>query len=376
MSVTIAYYHPREISPNSNRASDIRVAKMLEAFQKLGLEVIILAGPPRQRHRAIRKFQDDVKQGLKVEFVYGECTNAPIALAEKTLLPSNFLVDYHFFYWLKASGIPNGLFYRDIYWRFDIFHEQLPWPLSTLLKPLYYLDWRVYDKFWDILFLPSQGMNQHLPRPRQQDSFLPLPPGFENTLPARPPYTAQGGEPLKLLYVGGVEPTAYDLTEVLRLVANRDNIELTICCREQEWQKFYTYYKPHISHRVNIAHVNRHQLADYYHRADLFIMIMPKTDYMDFAAPVKFFEAIGYAIPMVSMNQKEVARIIETCDIGWVVDSIPELSALLTDISDDRTALSDKHDKLLSYRESCSWIHRGRTVQHLLECDTRKSRPS
>ena len=358
MKPTIAFYHPKEIASGSNRASEIRVAQMVNAFEKLGYRVWSLTGKPAQRHTALREFVAAVESGLKVEFVYGECTNAPIALAEKAKLPANFLADYRFFAWLKKGGIPSGLFYRDVYWRFELFKDQLPGPLSTLLKPLYYLDWYIYDRYWDKLFLPSDAMNRHLPKPRHSDRFQALPPGCDPDNSPRPEFSSGTRSTLKLLYVGGIEPTVYDISTLLDTIAKRDDISLTLCCRVEEWNSYREFYQPKLSPAVELVHASGTELARHYHDADMFLMVMPKTDYMDFAVPVKFFESVSYALPMISMNQQEIAQRIEKHKLGWVISSIDELGGLLNRIKQSDSALSDCHQQLLEYRQQCSWQSR------------------
>ncbi len=363
---TIAYYHPREITPGSNRGSDVRVAKMLEAFQGIGFDVVVLAGKPRDRHRKLRQFRRDVQNGMTVDFVYAENSNAPIALAERSPIPANCLADYRFFAWLKSAGIPRGVFYRDIYWRFELFGNLLPRPLGMLLKPLYYLDWLVYNRYWEMLFLPSEAMNQHLPTPREPGAFKPLPPGCSIASEPRKELSRWTGKSLKLLYVGGIEPSVYDLSSLLQLVREREDLQLTLCCREAEWQKHSAYYAQHMADSVSIVHASGEGLAPHYRNAHLFLMIMPPTDYMDFSVPVKFFETIGRALPMVSMNQSQVARIIREQEIGWVIDTIAELSPLLDEISGSRELLAQRHSRLLEYREHCTWESRARTAAETL----------
>jgi glycosyltransferase involved in cell wall biosynthesis len=258
------------------------------------------------------------------------------------------------------------MFYRDVYWRFDFFKKQLAWPFNILFKPFYYLDWYAYDKFCEVIFLPSETMNLHLPRKRADMTFKPLPPGFEANVTPRPPFETKTSKPLKLLYVGGIEPTVYNISDLLQIVAGRKNLQLTICCRLPEWQKYGYLYQSLMSDNIQLAHVHSAELARYYHESDAFLMLMGYSEYMDFAMPVKFSEAIGYAVPIVSLNQKEVADYIISTDIGWVLDEISELDQLLTEIAANRSMLIAKYDHLMSHRKECSWNARAEYIdQHL-----------
>jgi hypothetical protein len=234
---TIVYYHPKTIVTVSNRGSEVRVSNMLSAFQQLDYDVRVIAGLAKERHRQINLLKSDIASGLAVEFVYGESTNAPIMLADKRLIPSKFYKDYAFFSWLKKKSIPLGVFYRDLHWAFNFLDQQLPWPLNKLLKPFYYLDWYMYDKYCSVLFLPSQSMNRHLPKERTKNTFQALPPGFDASLRPRQSYKLDSEHPLQLLYVGGIEPTVYDIAPFLNIISQRNDVRLTLCCRAPEWEK-------------------------------------------------------------------------------------------------------------------------------------------
>lgn len=366
LSGKIVYYHPRAIKENPDRGSDLRVKKMLGALQRLGHEVIVIAGDAKTRHKKIKSLRDQVESGLKIDYVYGESTNAPIFLADKNFLPSNCARDYLFFAWLKKKEIPFGIFYRDIYWRFDFFKKQLIWPLNVILKPMYYLDWYMYSKYSDVFFLPSAGMNNHLPRKREKGSFKPLAPGFDNEIQPRRPFNSNDQRPLSLLYVGGIEPTVYDISNLLSLIAKRHDVHLTICCRAQEWKKYGHIYERYLGKNTELVHVKNKELESYYHNSDLFVMLMERSTYMEFAMPVKFSETIGYAVPIISLDQKEVAKHINSLNIGWVIETIDQLDSLIDKISEDRSLLANKYDNLMANRPNYTWDARATEIDNYL----------
>lgn len=363
----IVYYHPRKIYSGSNRGSDIRVSSMLNAFMLLGFDVVVVAGNHKERRRCIRWLQNKLGSEIDIKFVYGESTNAPIAFAERSFLPGNCFVDYAFFRWLKKKKIPFGLFYRDIYWRFDFFTSMLVWPLSYMLKPLYYLDWYFFNKYSDVLFLPSESMNKHLPKKRNEDSFFALPPGFSRELVPRPEFESSTCSPLKLLYVGGISPSVYDVSFLMKVVRARDDVFLTICCRRDEWQKYKEHYDSQCASNIEIVHVGSDELSEYYHSADVFLMVMEYSEYRDFAMPVKFAEAIGYALPVISMNQKEVAKKIHTEDVGWVLSGFEEFDPLLTELKNNRKLLVEKYQNILSMRDAYLWEARALKASEKLQ---------
>ena len=355
MTKTIVYYHPKAIVSDSNRGSEVRVSSMLSAFQQLDYDVRVIAGLSKDRHRQIRKLKSDIAAGLRVEFAYGESTNAPIMLADKTLLPSMFYKDYAFFSWLQKRAIPFGIFYRDLHWAFDFLDQQLPWPLSRLLKPFYYLDWYIYDKYSSVFFLPSQSMNRYLPRERAESTFNALPPGFDSSLKPRAPYDPNSDYPLQLLYVGGIEPTVYDISKFLKIICQRSDVRLILCCRRAEWAKYRHRYEMYMGDNVSLVHANKDELFEYYQQADLSIMMMAGSEYMDFAVPVKLFESIGYCVPIISLGHKEVAEYIKAGDIGWVINEPGEFDSLISQLAKNRGLLSEKYSNLLAHRDRHSW---------------------
>jgi len=121
-----------------------------------------------------------------------------------------------------------------------------------------------------------------------------------------------------------------------------------------------------MSENIQVVHVNSRELTNYYHDADLFLMAMSHTEYMDFAMPLKLFEAIGYSVPIVSMNYKEVARKIRSAGIGWVLQEFAELDNLLTQITSSRVLLAEKYKNLLACRVEDTWDARATAAGNYL----------
>ena len=209
-------------------------------------------------------------------------------------------------------------------------------------------------------------MNHHLPRPRADNTFQALPPGFDSSMEPRPSYDLSSSKPLQLLYVGGIEPTVYDISPLLRLVAGRDDLYLKICCRSLEWQTHSKTYESYLSDNIEFIHAQSDELTHHYHCSDLFMIVTAHSEYRDFAMPVKLFEAIGYAVPIVSMDKSEVANYVRSADIGWVLEDSDALDGLLTRLSRDRAPLAETHKRLLSHRRHCSWDARVKSAKNNL----------
>ena len=73
-------------------------------------------------------------------FLYSESSTMPTSLTEPHHMPTHPFLDFSFFYFCKRNGIKIGLFYRDIYWKFEIYKEKvhgikylgLLWPIAMI----------------------------------------------------------------------------------------------------------------------------------------------------------------------------------------------------------------------------------------------------
>ncbi|OUS31656.1 hypothetical protein A9Q99_03550 [Gammaproteobacteria bacterium 45_16_T64] len=336
---------------------------MYEAFESLDYHVILLAGSLTERLGVMRSIKRRVSEGLLIDFVYIENTNAPICLAEGGV-PCNSFRDYVFLAWLRSNNIPIGVFYRDVYWKFDFYSELLPWPLCYLTRPLCYLDWYMYDRFSDVFFLPSLLMNEYLPKPRGSGKVFELPPGFGAGYGKGEVRDAYAGQMLKLLYVGGVSPHVYDLSGMLSTILRIDGVKLTICCREDEWRVDGAEYRLLMegSDKIDVVHFQGDQLAELYSQNDVFMMAVNYSEYRDFSMPIKFFEAIGYGLPIVSLYQKAIASLINEFKIGWVLESEDELIELLSGMVCDRSEVSERSENVALAQSQFTWKTRAATV--------------
>jgi hypothetical protein len=83
-------------------------------------------------------------------------------------------MDFAFFRFCRKHGIPVGLFYRDVYWKFPIFKASVSLLKRCILVPMFARDLKQYRKTLDMMFLPTMRMQQYaLP----DFPSRPLPPG-------------------------------------------------------------------------------------------------------------------------------------------------------------------------------------------------------
>ena len=92
---------------------------MLNAFKSIGYNVDIVMGYGKERKYSIGQIKRKIKDGVKYDFMYSESSTEPTILTEKNHIPMFPFLDFGFFSFCKRHGIKIGLFYRDVYWKFD-----------------------------------------------------------------------------------------------------------------------------------------------------------------------------------------------------------------------------------------------------------------
>lgn len=362
----VIFHYPLPIEENGTSGSQIRPRYMLNAFRQLGYQVEVVAGYARERQRAISHIKNLIRMGCNVAFIYSESSTMPTLLTEPHHLPIYPFLDFGFFKWAKQLDIPIGLFYRDVFWRFSLYRKRVPWIKRAIAIPFYHYDWLQYTRFVDHLFLPSLLMKRALPGNWPDDRVSALPPGCEiHDSPCVKPEVVSL-EKVRLLYVGGVTPPLYDLRDMVSVVRTLSQTELTIICRVDEWRQAKDYYGSGDS-RIKIVHASGEDLKNYYYCADLFIFVRAPYPYLDFAMPVKMFEALGFGLPIITNSGTAAARFIEEEDVGWVVSSANELRALLAFLTVNPNLIAEKRERTRVVRKRHTWLARASQVVSILD---------
>lgn len=341
---------------------------MLAAFRSLGFTVDEVTGSARQRTTAIRAIKQRVQDGVEYAFLYSENRSIPTPLTEGHRLPLRPFLDHRLFRFCKHNCIPVGLFYRDIYWRFPMYKDKLSPIARSITIPLYWYDWLAYNRYVDHLFLPSLKMKEYLPTSWPSQQLSALPPG---TTPSTGTKLAledkPSAEPLSLLYVGGVNPPNYDITPLFELVRKLSNVRLTLICRPDEWRTAKRYYSEFPKDKVVVRHKSGDALQKEYESADLFTIVRKPYIYLDFAVPVKVFEAAAHCLPIITLNGTEASDIIEREGLGWVHDSLEDIAERINKLAQDRTILSAKSRELSEIRYNQTWESRAIAVAKQLD---------
>jgi len=78
-------------------------------------------------------------------------------------LPIAPFLDFNFFKFCKDENIKIGFFYRDIHWNFEQYKTTVPLLKRKFAEFFYKYDLINYNKYIDILYLPSSKMADYIP---------------------------------------------------------------------------------------------------------------------------------------------------------------------------------------------------------------------
>lgn len=360
------FHHPGPVAPNGRTGSQVRPWQLLQAFREEGYDVVPVVGHGAERRQQIEAVYHALSSGRRISFVYSESRSIPTLLTEPYRLPRFPLMDFRFLRAMRRAGIPVGLFYRDVFWRFDMYRTMLSWPGRSMAIPLYWYDWRWYQRVVDHLFLPSQGMAAHLPTVWPLDRLSALPPGIRFSDIAGLIQSPIQAESLQFLYVGGVRPPSYDLAPLLTAVRELPGVKLTLCCRPEEWEGVRSHYAASINDQIEVVHRTGEALRDLYAKADLFALIRQPHEYLDFAVPVKLFESVGYGLPILTLAGTEAARMVDQYGLGWVVADTESVKPLVERLQGDPPLLAERRKAVCGAQDQHTWGARVREIARQL----------
>lgn len=372
------YHHPGEIFLTAKAGSQVRPAAMLKAFKRLGYDVIEVVGTSAQRKAAIRHIDAELRRGRVFDFVYSESRSIPTLLTDPDRIPRAPCLDFDFFARMRQAGIPVGLYYRDLNWRFPHYRTMLPWYGRLVTRPLYRYDWWQYTRNVDHLFLPSQPIETYLPSRHFAGHCSALPPGV--SLPESDGVTTVASSatpipPLRMLYVGGVTPPVYDLTPMFEAVRQTAQVELTLCCRPAEWERIRSFYAPFLTERVHVVHRAGDELNALYRNHHIVGILWNLAEYLEVGTPVKLFETLGQALPVITTGKTEAARIVAAESMGWVADDVPAAVATLQRLIQSPQLIAECRAHMMELRHQHTWEKRAEEVVAVLGAYRARSLP-
>jgi glycosyltransferase involved in cell wall biosynthesis len=355
----IIFHYPGKLSETLNTGETKRPVKMLHAFQNLGYDVTCITGTRSER----RTIFNEIKSSLKTfDFIYSENSNIPLDLCCSSRLPSLHSVDIALFKNAACFNIPTGVFYRDIFWRYSPFKEQIGLLKFYLALPFYIREMRIYDKFASKIFLPSERSKSWLPV-KNVNKLAVLPPGE----PIHPIKKADNNKEhfLNLLYVGSIRPPKYDLTLLFQNLAilPKESYSLIVNTRKDDWDTYSSFYNTPESFQSYFA--SGANLKPLYEKADIALCFMVPDEYWKIALPLKLFEAIGYGLPIISYGDSAVSDFVRENDIGWVVNE-DDKQNIFEYLINNRNEIAEKRKNVLAIRSEHTWEKRAEKVAKTL----------
>lgn len=362
------FHAPFPLQPDRVAASMLRPLAMRRAFADLGYRVMNVTGYAAQRRRAMTRVRAALAAGARIEFVYSENATIPNALTEPRHLPVHPLLDVAFFRHCRRSGVPVGVFYRDVYWRFPRFREGINPVLEAGLQATYRSELMAFERVGLHLFLPSQAMARHVPHvdPVRMSA---LPPGAPDVAATRRDSDGwddggdEDGKELELLFVGVLQDN-YRLDACLRAVIATPGTRVTLCVRQETWETSRDHYAPLLpAGRAQVVHRSGAELEPLYRRADLGVLFTEPNPYWDFAVPYKLYEYLAHELPVIAVRGTQTGRLVQEMGIGWVLEyDVEALSALLRHLRETPEEIEAVRRRMRQVVPSQTWQARARQV--------------
>ncbi|MFO7736605.1 MAG: hypothetical protein R6W70_10405 [bacterium] len=355
-SKSMIFHHSHEILENPQTGSQVRAKKMLEAFIKSGYEVEEVTGKIQKRKTKILEIKKKIEEGKVYDFCYSESATMPMLIVDKYEILRNFNFDVKFFLFLKKNSIPVGHFLRDIYWCFEKDWVTKSWIKKKILRLFYKYDLKMYNKCLDVLFVPTLHFMKYLPE--LNVPAVSLPPG--NDTPDINIKKDKKCECLNFIYVGGVVPPRYNVAEFLKSAIEHPEHQFYLICRKKEWEKAENLYFANMEIPANliVEHLKHNELADRYAKADISFINVGPHEYWQITWPIKFFESMGYGLPLLTVGDSVCAEFVRKNDLGWNINENFTMNSFIQYIQNNSEDLIHKTENVVKIRKDNSWQKR------------------
>lgn len=363
---SVLLYYPFEIAENANSGSKLRPKEIYKAFLEWGsyenVEILLLSGSSSERDSLFEQWKAEGKLE-NLWFCYMENQTIPFWLTDKGHIPKKLFVDQKVMKFLKSRNIPVGVFYRDVYWKFEELYP-LKGMKKTIMKTIYRMEEKFYNKYCHVIFLPSDAMGKYV---AIQKAMVSLPPGGKKMDIVRAENQSKIPQGL---YVGGINNEDYGLfllLDALELANKNERVcELTVVCREDEFKQLSEEKRARLNEmNVSVKHVSGEALNELYRRMDFAFIPRFRSTYNDFAVPVKLVEYLSNELPVVATYCQAQKEIIEADGYGIICEDKPESMA---------RAIEGMAHNSMTYRENIqktfvqkhSWLARVEKVKEAL----------
>ncbi|WP_027409264.1 glycosyltransferase [Anoxybacteroides tepidamans] len=365
----VLVYYPFPLAEQANSGSKLRPHEMYKAFrewsEKKGAETILIAGTSAEREK---RFRELVREGKldNIWFCYMENQTIPLWLTDPGHKPQKPFIDRTVLRYLKERNVPIGVFYRDVYWKFDELYPLKGWK-KKVMQTIYRWEERFYERYCDVVFLPSVEMGKYVAIDRPMTD---LPPGGKRREVAR---EERHDSIARGLYVGGINSEDYGLfllLDALEIVnEHKPTMQLTIVCRKNEYDALSADKKERIRRLgVEVKHISGAELDRLYEQMDFAFIPRLRSEYNDFSVPVKLVEYLSNELPVVATNCLAQKRFIEEDEYGVICEDNPQSMAQAIQIMIDQKE-HYRHQIIKTFMEKHSWIARVEKVKRTLAGD-------
>lgn len=345
------FHYPAPIELEGGVGSAVRPSKMYNALKQL-YDVDVVCGYGAERKKSIERIKNNIKIGNKYDFLYSESLTQPMLLSEKNHIPKYPFLDFNFFKYCRKNNIKIGLFYRDMYWKFQIYKDGIKSWIPYITKPIYQYELKKYEQLVDILYLPSNKCEKYLNLNMKMEA---LPPGGDLMISDSIEFNEKE---LKLFYVGGVSGIN-NIEGLIRTVSKKEYVKITICCPKADWEANNKTYLNYLNSNIKIVHRKGKELEEYYEKADIVCLYYSNNEYRDMAMPIKLFEYIGHGKPIISNSNTAAANFIDEYDLGWIINYDDEnLSNLLDELNSNKKDIFNKTQNVRRVAEDNTWLKR------------------
>ena len=359
------FYLPYQIDPIGNGARMVRPQKMIQAFSDIGYDVFVIQGYSRERKRLIKMVKQNIKNGEKYDFMYTESSTEPTLLTNPNHYPTHPFMDFRFFHYIKKQGMKIGLFYSDIYWKFEDYGRELAQLKKYIAIKNYKYDLRQYEKLLDVFYVPDLGVNEYIDSKYLRQIMSELPPGADNIAVNEKKSEKRdfAVDPLKIFYVGGLGGH-YEIGKLIQAVSEVNHCQLTVCCRKEEFEKEKENFVGLLKDNIHIVHKSSKALEAYYENSDICSLAFENSIYMAMAKPFKAYEYLAYELPVISTKGTAMGTIVEENNLGFNIEyEVETIKKVLSTVINSPAILEEYRKNCATYKKKNLWICRAHKVE-------------
>lgn len=363
----ILIYYPFTVATNPKSGSALRPVEMLKAFEayakKNAFEMIVISGTSQERRKQWSKVVEEKKYEHTL-FCYSENQTIPLWLTDPGHIPKDRKIDKDVFQTLKQHNVPIGVFYRDVYWKFDELYS-LKGLKKFIMQTIYKREEKFYGKYVDTIFLPSNAMGEYVNIPTAK---MALPPGGRFADIQINEKALQ--QPFKGIYVGGINNDDYGLKTLVESyhLLNKDAIlgKLVIVCREEEYTQLNSSDKEKLNKEyIQLKHVSGTELQQVYEEVDFAFIPRKRSTYNDFAVPIKLVEYLTAGLPIIATDCSAQEDFIKSGPYGVITSDDPE--GLVKGMQSIQPHFQEyKNNIQASFLQQHAWNERAEQAAHAL----------